>query len=105
MKIVTMVNSSGSLDGTPAGTERFYTFPGVTGGVDPRHKMEVNGQLVFYAEGNDLGQELWTTDGTQAGTKMVLDINTTPNMGSFDTNPIPMKTDSTGSEMSCLTSK
>ena len=74
-------------DGTTAGTERFYTFPGVTGGVDPRHKMDVNGQLVFYAEGNDLGAELWTTDGTQAGTKMVMDINTAPNMGSFDTQP------------------
>ncbi len=74
-------------DGTPAGTERFYTFPGVTGGVDPRYKMEVNGQLVFYAEGNDLGAELWATDGTPTGTKMIKDINTAPNTGSFDTQP------------------
>ncbi|MCF8239544.1 MAG: T9SS type A sorting domain-containing protein [Saprospiraceae bacterium] len=74
-------------DGTSDGTQRFFTFPGVTGGVDPRHKLDVNGQLVFYAEGNDLGAELWTTDGTQAGTKMVMDINTAPNMGSYDTQP------------------
>ncbi|MCB0694296.1 MAG: T9SS type A sorting domain-containing protein [Lewinellaceae bacterium] len=74
-------------DGTTAGTKRFHTFPGVTGGVNPRHKLAVNGRLVFYAEGNDMGPELWATDGTPAGTLLVKDINPAPNTGSDDTQP------------------
>lgn len=74
-------------DGTTAGTKRFHTFPGVTGGVNPRHKLAVNGRLVFYAEGNDMGPELWATDGTPSGTLLVKDINPAPNTGSDDTQP------------------
>ena len=64
-------------DGTAAGT-----VP-VTGSSqfpkNPRHFCSVGYTLLFTAEshnqGGDGNRELWTTDGTASGTRMVLDIN------------------------------
>ena len=37
-----------------------------------------NGMLTFAADDGIHGSELWVTDGTTRGTKLVRDINTTP---------------------------
>ena len=44
-------------------------------GVNPSELTAVNGQIVFAAEGNVYGRELWRSDGTKNGTKLLLDIN------------------------------
>jgi len=36
-----------------------------------------NGKLIFQGDNGTDGDELWISDGTQAGTSMILDINTT----------------------------
>ena len=41
----------------------------------PTHLTNVNGTLFFAADEGVNGQELWKSDGTQAGTVMVRDIN------------------------------
>ena len=45
------------------------------GSYDPQFLTNVNGILFFSADDEDHGRELWTSDGTEAGTVMVKDIN------------------------------
>jgi ELWxxDGT repeat protein len=44
---------------------------------NPRELTSVNGQLFFVADDGVSGAELWTTDGTEAGTVRVRDIHST----------------------------
>lgn len=72
-------------NGTAGGTRVF--LPDI-GPFDPR--MTVHGdELYFLADDNIHGQELWKTDGTYPGTRLVADINPGP-YGSDITNLIPL---------------
>ena len=47
-----------------------------SGGSDPQNFAELNGTLFFFADnGSSAGLELWRSDGTEAGTTMVGDVN------------------------------
>jgi ELWxxDGT repeat protein len=80
-------------DGTTAGTTLVKDiYPGTDSGGgpnggDPSELTVVNGTLFFSARDATHGQELWKSDGTTAGTKLVKDIDpgtngTGPNDGS-----------------------
>ena len=45
---------------------------------DPKYLIKVNGTLFFVANDGVNGEELWKSDGTEAGTVMVRDINLGP---------------------------
>ncbi|MDR0698669.1 MAG: T9SS type A sorting domain-containing protein [Tannerella sp.] len=69
-------------DGTEAGTELLYDcdtrWTGQDAGTYHYHWMRVGRKVFFKAdfkEGILKGEELWVTDGTRAGTRMVKDIN------------------------------
>jgi ELWxxDGT repeat protein len=68
-------------DGTEAGTYLIKDiFPGNNGvfafSSDPSYLTEMNGEVFFQAQSNTaVGRELWKTDGTEAGTVLVKDIN------------------------------
>jgi ELWxxDGT repeat protein len=66
-------------DGTTAGTKMVKDiYPGREGSYPntswPRDLTELDGTLYFTATEGDHGRELWRTDGTAAGTKLVADI-------------------------------
>ena len=42
---------------------------------NPSNFLELNGLVYFYATSAEKGKELWKTDGTEAGTVLVKDIN------------------------------
>jgi ELWxxDGT repeat protein len=68
-------------DGTAAGTALVKDiYPGTTTGIGlngsgPRDFVLVGTTLFFHANESVHGVELWTTDGTTAGTALVKDIN------------------------------
>jgi ELWxxDGT repeat protein len=66
-------------DGTEAGTHMVKDISPGNGNSDPSGFTVVNGVLYFSASdgttSSSHGTELWRTDGTEAGTKMVNDIN------------------------------
>jgi ELWxxDGT repeat protein len=81
-------------DGTEEGTQLLYEcdtrWPGQDNGTYHYHWMRVGRKVFFKAdvkEGITKGEELWVTDGTAAGTRMIKDINwevmnpTTPDDG------------------------
>jgi ELWxxDGT repeat protein len=57
------------------------TYPG-PGDGEPYYMTNVGGKLFFQAFRPDTGIELWTSDGTEAGTRLVRDIE--PGPGSSD---------------------
>ncbi len=66
-------------DGTVAGTQLFELYPGTTG-ASPNNMMELGGVLLFSATtgttaGVGSGREPWLSDGTLAGTQILVDIN------------------------------
>jgi ELWxxDGT repeat protein len=72
-------------DGTEAGTVLVKdinpgTFFSIQGGLSVSPLSEVGGILLFAARDGGHGQELWRSDGTEAGTVLVKDI--IPGMGS-----------------------
>ncbi len=72
-----------STDGTWGGTTLLKDInPGTNGSTletyDP-HFTIFNGKLFFVANDGTHGYELWSTDGTQAGTTMFIDILTAEN--------------------------
>jgi ELWxxDGT repeat protein len=56
-------------NGTDAGTVRLKTFASA-----PSHITHVNGTVYFTAEDGEHGRELWRSDGTPEGTKLVKDL-------------------------------
>lgn len=68
-------------DGTPAGTVplREMSFPTRNVPLEPGIRIQgftlYAGRLYFSAEGGPEGFELWSTDGTAEGTRLVRDIN------------------------------
>ncbi len=68
-----------TTDGTPGGTQVLQDIsPGSGGGVPYLASDQTalyNGRLFFVANDPDYGSELWTTDGTSAGTVMLRDMN------------------------------
>lgn len=68
-------------DGTEAGTERIYEckvmYPGQDSNSYDDHLCRVGRKVFFKADDLDstMGGELWVTDGTREGTKLVMDIN------------------------------
>jgi ELWxxDGT repeat protein len=73
-------------DGTPAGTYQVReirpgTYAGTALASHPRDLTAVNGRVLFSATSGDVfnpDRELWTSDGTAAGTVQVKDINPQP---------------------------
>ncbi len=87
--------SSGSelwrTDGTIAGTVEVSDIRSGLYGSYPQQLTDIGGTLFFVARGTNLadgsssGYELWKTDGTQAGTVLVKDINS-GGSGSYPTH-------------------
>lgn len=65
-------------DGTESGTKRITdTNPGQNSGLDHRSYdiIEYNNKLYFSAQNDTSGQDLFVTDGTTIGTKLLKDID------------------------------
>jgi ELWxxDGT repeat protein len=93
-QLVAMINVGGTLyfpadngasgvelwrsDGTTAGTamvKEINLNPGTTLSSSPTNLTDLDGKLVFTANDGIHGSELWSSDGTSAGTKLLADIN------------------------------
>ena len=61
--------------GTPFLVKDVYPGPG---DGEPYYLTNVGGRLFFQAFRPDTGVELWTSDGTEAGTTLVRDIEPGP---------------------------
>ncbi len=63
-------------DGTITETVRVKDiYPGTEGDPSPTYLTVVDNKLFFVATDPNYGRELWVTDGTEAGTRLVKDIN------------------------------
>ena len=56
------------------------------GSSNPMNFLAIGDTLYFAADDGTNGTELWMTDGSPAGTKMVADINGLSGQGSFPTS-------------------
>jgi ELWxxDGT repeat protein len=81
-------------DGTSAGTTMVEDSVVPDGGINPgpgdsspSNITNVNGTVFFAAYDGTNGQELWKTDGTQAGTQMIAPVAGGINPGSASANP------------------
>ena len=72
-RMVRTESSCGASDGTAAGTTRWDLFPGRSGSF-PRELVVFRDALWFVAHDATAGTELWSSDGTRAGTSVFLDI-------------------------------
>ena len=50
----------------------------VRGSSDPKEFMTVGSKTYFSADDGQSGEELWVSDGSEAGTYLLSDINTGP---------------------------
>lgn len=78
-------------DGSESGTVElcdlsYNTTPSVSVSTSAFYGKEMNGKYYFSAETDAEEAELWVTDGTAAGTKMLKDIYATSNFASFPAN-------------------
>ncbi len=55
--------------------------PSIGSVTDKFNMIEMNNKVYFNADDGIHGMELWTSDGTEAGTHLVKDINTATNFG------------------------
>jgi ELWxxDGT repeat protein len=79
--------SEGTDAGTVALCDLSYNYPAsVSVSNSIFHGKEMNGKYYFSAETDAEEAELWVTDGTPAGTKMLKDIYATTNFASFPKN-------------------
>lgn len=66
-------------DGTPAGTRLAANFRSDAGDSSPSTwtvlPHAAGARLVFAADGDGVGREPWISDGTAAGTRLLLDVN------------------------------
>jgi ELWxxDGT repeat protein len=64
-------------------------FPGdtLTTNGDPDNLLKING-IIYFTANNEYGNELWKTDGTEAGTALVKNINTGSNNSDDDSDPV-----------------
>jgi ELWxxDGT repeat protein len=77
-------------NGTAAGTslvENIFTAGDGSGGSFPAELTNVNGTLFFAADDGEHGFELWKSDGTLPGTRLVEDINPDLSNSSNPGNP------------------
>ncbi|MDA8746393.1 hypothetical protein N9N28_17355 [Rubripirellula amarantea] len=66
-------------DGTATGTQPVKLIPGLAQNLNQRENVfssftNVGGQLFFTSSDLDRGEELWTSDGTADGTRLVTDV-------------------------------
>src|ERR671913_2613600 len=64
----------------PSNLEPFLVediYPGETGS-EPTWLMDINGRLLFAADHPKFGEELWMSNGTKPGTRLVKDIDPGP---------------------------
>lgn len=74
-------------DGTTAGTQIIATNLNSGAGYSPESLYVMNGELYFSAFVSGIGQELFKTDGTDAGTVLLKDIRTGSSSGlDFNSN-------------------
>jgi ELWxxDGT repeat protein len=59
----------------PYDTDTFHNHICVGESSNPVPGVVIRGQLLFTANDSDHGRELWTTDGTTRGTRLLADIN------------------------------
>lgn len=82
-----------SSDGTRTGTHKvkdINPIPYTNAVVQSTYGIcMLNGKLIFAADDDVHGNELWISDGTSAGTQMLMDINTIVGVGSNPSNLIP----------------
>ena len=72
--------SDGTAEGTRLLKDCKVIYPGAKVATDDERFFVRVGRKVFFkadTKDNKFGEELWITDGTEAGTKMLLDINKT----------------------------
>ena len=68
--------SSGGATGRRRAPSAWRTFDGrTTTSTSPVPLARLGGKLFFFGEDSDHGRELWTTDGTSAGTVLLKDIS------------------------------
>ncbi len=88
--------SDGTADGTAVVKDIFpgeysaygYDYPS---SAQPKELAAVGGKLFFSADDGDNGRELWQSDGTEAGTTLVKDLN--PDKSSDDAYGVPYGSD------------
>lgn len=74
MAFFTLNNFLYVSDGTSSGTFKIETNAGVPYSVYKLRSLD-NGLITFTADDGTHGQEVWVSDGTLAGTKMIEDLN------------------------------
>lgn len=57
----------------------------VESGASPKLLIPYQNKLIFTAETKESGKEYWVTDGSEAGTKLIKDIETGQNSGALST--------------------
>lgn len=86
-KVVKKINPSGhSFDQD----SNLYNPPSYSAGKSYYSEFTIrvmNGKMYFMASDGVHGRELWSSNGTDAGTMMVKDINPSPNAGNYPTLP------------------
>lgn len=73
----------------PGKCSAFAFSDGVSALDGPQVKV-INGRLIFFADDGVHGREPWTSDGTEAGTRLVKDVHPGPETSSFGYGVTPV---------------